>query len=162
MPDGSQTKSKSESARRLAEECLSEAGGDMMKAEQELLRRFLSDIPLVSEFLRPICRDLVGAVRREVRRNISGTRTSAGLRLLAESWYDWPLSIGGTLGDADYSAVLAEKNAYARLAKQHSIRDDFFGRIHGNMKPGKKVRECLSHDEIGALAKRCGLSREAQ
>lgn len=156
------------SARQVAADCYRACGGNEQAAQIMLRELILSDPPLREEVLAPflatVTRDLIRDCRNLIRSTIAtpAARGSMGLKELARTWYDWPLSDGTLLGDASADQLLTEGDRYERLASVHKRRSQFFANLARLMpKNGKKVREAISNDEIKKIASKCGLDRGA-
>jgi len=85
---------------------------------------------------------------------------AAGIRLIAQDWFGYPLPGGLYLGDADSEALSAAIDMYRQQAAYNTARADFLTSIAARLKKGKTVKQSMKSDDIEQIAQGAGVLRE--
>jgi len=144
----------------LASICIEDSDGDWSAAADLMEARVRDDRSLRDELTDPLISSAVWAAIRGASRK---TRTAFhrapnkapsndGIKAVAKSWYDYPIYGGVRLGDATKDEILAAVDGYRVQEESNRARREFMERIASKLKASKKVRECLTEQQIEALA----------
>lgn len=176
VEDDSQTQDAKRGAlSQLAREVVDATEGDTFKGAEMLLQRLRADHPDLYEHyadraMQQWAQLQIGQARREIRRyrpeacagkvTISNTPVDGtSLRVVARTWFDWPVLPGIFLGNCTRSNLQQAIDKYEGDAAVYSSRAKWLESIQKLIPDDDaKVRTVLTNDRLAKLANKYGVN----